>query len=269
MDKGILIGNGLDYYKDLPWLADKGFTAVFLSGPLDCIKNKIAYALQWEIKTTIIDIKCGEWKTIVDEIDSKYYYVDEPYAAGGITEEEIKDRLDYIKQKRPNSKFVIGDIREIQNKKYQPIKDLYYTYTSYTDNWYLPLLDIAIPFGFGNQSPSIKRIYKKVEGRVPFIWVYGQNKLLCHPDEYDKLRKTCDDLSIDLMILYLGDGPDGKYKFNVVSEPDLLENISNFLSDKKPYTTTLWIRRLNMRLRLSINELLTNWNFKEFIDHLF
>ena len=71
-----------------------------------------------------------------------------------------------------------------------------------------------------------------------------------------------------MMILYLGDG-EGKYKFNGVSEHELMENIHHFLNDTKPYTITSWIRRLNLRLRLSINELIKNKNLIEFIDHLF
>jgi len=267
MQKGIYVGNGLDYYEDLPWLVEKGFTAFVIGGDLESIKNKIQYATQWEVKTTIVDIAGGNWKSIVDAVDSKYYYHDEPYLYK-VPESLLIEKLDYIKRERPNSKFVIGDIRAIQKWNYKPINNLYYTYTSYTDNWYLPLLGIAIPIGLGNQSPSIRRIHKKVEGRIPFIWAYGQNKLLCHPDEYHKLRKTCDKLDIDLMILYLGDGS-GKYEFNAISEEQLLLNIDHFLNDTKPYTTSEWWQRLNERLRLSINELLTNWNFKEFIDHLF
>lgn len=269
MEKGIYFGNGLEFYKDLPWLVERGFTAVFLHGDFLSLRHKMTYCMQWNVAITIVSIAGNDWKDIVDEIDSKYYYVDEPYSMEVITDEQIKERLDYIKIKRPGSKFVIGDIREIQKDSYVPIKDLYYTYTSYTNNWYIPYFGIAVPFGLGNQSPSIKRIHKKVEGRFPFMWVYGQNKLLCHPDEYHKLKKTCDDLGIEMMILYLGDGPEGKYKFNTVSEHDLMENIHHFLNDTRPYTINLWIRRLNHRLRLSINELIKNKNLKEFIEHLF
>ena len=270
MDKGIWMGNGLEFYKDLPWLVVKGFTAVRIGisgGPNEQL-GRANFAREQGIKILIADVRDPEtWKETVDLIDAEYYYFDEPYLYD-VPEKELTDRIEYIKEKRPNSKFVIGDIRAIQNWKYKPIKDLYYTYSSYTDNWYLPLLGIAIPIGLGNQSPAIRRIHKKVEGRFPFIWVYGQNKLLCHPDEYHKLRPTCDDLGIDLMMLYLGDGSD-KYIFNSVSRTQVLENIDNFLRDDKPYTRKQWWQGLGHRLRLSFRHLKETKSFKEFIDKLF
>lgn len=262
MHKGIWLGNGLDFYEDLPWLVEKGFTAVRLGisgGPSEQL-NRANYARLHGMKILIGDVRRNDWKETVDLVDAEYYYLDEPYLFD-IPERELLDRIEYIKKKRPDSKFVIGDIRAIQHWKYKPIESLYYTYSSYTDNWYIPFLGVAIPIGFGNQSPSIRRIHKKVEGRFPFIWVYGQNKLLCHPDEYHKLRKTCDELDIRLMMLYLGDGgPDSKYKFNVVSREQLLQNIDHFLADTKPYTTQEWWYRLYSRLKVSI---------LDFIEHLF
>ena len=263
MHKGIWLGIGLDFYEDLPWLVEKGFTAILLGtpgGPAEQLKKSI-YARSHGMQILIADVRStNTWRETVDLVDAEYYYLDEPYLFD-VPESELTDRIEYIKEKRPNSKFVIGDIREIQYKSYKPLNGLYYTYSSYTDNWYIPIIGKAIPIGFGNQSPAIKRIHKKVDGRFPFIWVYGQNKLLCHPDEYHKLRKTCDTLDIDLMMLYVGDGgPGSRYKFNVVSEEQLLKNIDHFLADTKPYTTREWWNRLYTRLKLSV---------VDFVEHLF
>jgi hypothetical protein len=269
MEKGIWIGNTLDYYKDLPWLIEKGFTAVYIgtNGGLSEQLNRFNFALQEGISTFIVDVRNSDWRQTVDTVPAQYFYFDEPYLYN-VDEQELLDRRDYIRKVRPESKFVIGDIRAIQNWRYEPIPEMYYTYSSYTDNWYLPLLGIAIPIGLGDQSPSIKRIHKKVEGRFPFIWVYGKNKLLCHPDEYHELRKTCNDLGINLMMLYAASSSD-KYKFNDVSREQVLKNIDHFLNDTKPYTRREWWQRLVHRLKLSFNHLRETKSFSEFIDKLF
>jgi len=260
MDKGIWVGHAFDFYNDMPFFVEKGFTAAYIpsTGGPDEQKQKADYARSCGIKILITDIRDDTyWKETVNKVDSEIYYQDEPYLYK-YPEKQLLEKLYYVRLNRPNSKFVIGDIRIIQNNDYQPIREMYYTYSSYTDNWKLPFIG-AIPIGLGNQSPSIKRIYKKMQGRMPFIWVYGQNKLLCHPDEYHKLRKTCDELGINLMMLYLGDGH-GKYKFNAVTREEHLEYIEHFMNDTKPYTTREWWQRLYYRLKLSI---------VDFIDHLF
>lgn len=278
MKKGIWIGNGLTIQDDLQELISIGFDTLFIEHYPTLQERLQVYkdAKQLGIKTFVVSIADALWKETIDEIDAEFYYIDEPYEMGHVyspkvDENELKCRLQYVLDNRPNSKFVISGLRHIQKKSYTPIPDLYYTYSSYTDNWYLPIIDIAVPFGFGNQTPAIKRIYKKVGGKMPFLWIYGQNKLLCHPDEYHKLFKTAEDLGIPLLMLYIRDGgsPQSKYIFNKVSHELLMKNISNFISNKKPYTFTQWWKRLFYRLRLSFGQLFRTWNFKEFIDKLF
>jgi hypothetical protein len=214
----------------------------------------------------------NQWKQIVDNINAEYYYIDEPYTMGHHSDDELIQKLNYITSKRPSSKFVIGDIRVIQEKKYIPIPGLNYVYTSYTNNWLIPILDKCIPIGGPNQSPSIKRIYKKTRGAVPWIWVYGQNKIFCHPDEYHKIFKTAEELKIDILFLYISDGITGdndKYRFNVVSKCELWDNINHFIKNEKPYTLLEWWKRFFYRLSLSFKYLFRTWDFKDFINTLF
>ncbi len=272
MKKGIWIGNGLDFYKDLLWIVNKGFDTIYIGGDIEEKRKKVAHSIKCGIKTIILDISYKpQWKQVIDEFDVEYYYIDEPYATRNHTEDELQERIDYIAQKRPNSKFVVGDIRIIQEKKYKPLNKLYYVFTSYTDNWLIPIWDKAIAFGFPNQSPSIKRIHKKTNGKVPWIWVYGQNKIFCHPDEYDKLYKTAKELNIPILMLYLGDGAsnNSKYKFNVVSEVEMLNNIYHFIHNEKPYTFLEWWKRFFHRWALSFKQLFKTWDFKDFINKLF
>jgi hypothetical protein len=271
MKKGILIGNGLDFYKDLTWLVQRGFDTILIGDDIAEKRKKVIFAKECGIQTLILDISYkAQWKQIVDEFDVEYYYIDEPYAMGHHTEDELQERIDYIAEKRPNSKFVIGDIRVIQEKKYKPLNRLHYVFTSYTDNWLIPIWDKAIAFGLPNQSPSIKRIHKRTGGRVPWIWVYGQNKIFCHPDEYDKLYKTAENLGIPMLILYFGDGtPGDKYQFNAISETEMLNNIYHFIHNEKPYTFYEWWQRFFYRWTLSFKQLFKTWDFKDFIDKLF
>jgi hypothetical protein len=271
MKKGIYPGNGLNFYTDLPWLVNRGFDTVLIGDDIVEKRKKVSFALECGIKTLILDISCkSQWKQIVDEFDVEYYYIDEPYTMGNHTEEELKEYTEYIKQIRPNSKFVIGDLRVIQEKKYKPIENLHYVFTSYTNNWLIPIWDKCIAIGGPNQSPSVKRIHKKTEGKVPWIWIYGQNKIFCHPDEYDKLYKTAEELNIPILMLYFGDGtPDSKYQFNRISEEEVMDNIYHFIHNEKPYTFFEWWKRFFHRWSLSFNQLFKTWDFKEFIDKLF
>jgi hypothetical protein len=271
MKKAICIGNGLDFHKDLSWLIARGFTGILISGNIANKLENCSFAKECGMEFIILDIAYKpEWKECVDLIDAEYYYIDEPYANVHHTEEELRERLEYITNKRPNSKFVIGDLRIIQEKKYKPIENLYYVFTSYTDDWLIPIWDKCIPFGLPNQTPSIKRIHKKTNGKVPWIWVYGQNKMFCHPDEYHKLVQTAEKLDIPILFLYLGDGVKGsKYELNAVSEEELLHNIHHFIHDEKPYTLYQWWQRFFYRLKLSFSLLFKTWDFKEFFNTLF
>lgn len=272
MKKAIFLGNGLDIRYDLDELINLGISGLYINGELEKKIHDSNFARERGIQFLIVDVAYKpEWKSTVDQIDAEYYYIDEPYLNKTHTDEELIEILNYVKIKRPNSKFVIGDIRLIQEKKYKPIDGLYYTYTSYTDNWYIPFIDKAIPIGFPDQSPSIKRIYNKTDGRVPFIWVYGQNKLLCHPDEYHKLYKTAKELGLEFMCFYVGDGSagDDKYIFNIVPRVQLIDNLNHFINNEKPYTTIEWISRLYNRLKISFKFLYKTGNFKRFIYTLF
>lgn len=274
MKKGIWIGNGLDFYDDLRWLKDLGFELIYigLEGGIEEQLKKYNYAKSIGFTDFLVDLRLDEWKTTINLIDSAYYYIDEPYIFGR-SDDYIIEKRDYILFRRPSSKLVVGDVRHIQKTSYKPIDGVYYTYTAYTNNWKIDLfgLDLVLPFGGPDQSPSIKRIYKKTGGRVPFIWVYGQNKIFCHPDEYSKLYQTCEDLGINIMILYLGDGAsyDSKYFLNRVSESELLENINNFIHNKRPYTIFSWLSRFFRRLYLSLQELKRTKDLKHFINTLF
>ena len=272
MKKAIHVGNGLFYYIDLPQLVQAGFTGVMIAGEVVEKIKQFEFGKAHGIEFFIVDIAWKpQWKQTVDAIDADYYYIDEPYAMGRHSEDELKEIIDYIAVKRPNSKFIIGDIRVIQEKKYKPIPGLYYTYTSYVNTWLVPIWDKALPFGGPNQSPSIRRLHKKTGGKVPFIWVYGQNKILCHPDEYDKLFKTCEDLGIEFMCLYTGDGGgvDNKYKLNTVTKVELWDNINHFINNEKPYTLVEWWKRFFHRWAISFSYLFKTWNFKDFINTLF
>lgn len=257
MKKGIWFGNGLDFYKDMPWIVNRGFDTVMIKDDITEKRKKVPYAIECGMKTIILDIAWkSQWKQVVDEFDVEYYYIDEPYAMKHHTEEELKEYAEYISQVRPNSKFVIGDLRVIQENKYTPLDKVHYVFTSYTNDWLIPIWDKCIPFGGPNQSPSVERIHKKTGGKVPWIWIYGQNKLFCHPDEYDKLYKTAEKLDIPILMLYFGDGvPGSKYQFNVISEAEMLDNIFHFIHNEKPYTFFEWWQRFFHRLALSFRQL--------------
>lgn len=268
MQKGIWLGMGLTF-EDVPMLIEKGFSVIRIGtsgGPGGQLSRAIFARLSGAEKI-IADIRNDDWKEVVDIVDAEYYYYDEPYEYN-VPEQELIDRIDYIEEVRPDSIFVIGGLRKIQYKSYTPLEKLYYTFSSYTNNWYIPFVGKAIPAGFGNQSPSIRRIHKKVDGRVPWIWAYGKNKILCHPDEYHKLKKTGDNLGIDLMVLYLGGATTGKYALNAVSRETALEYIDHFLADEKPYTFIEWWKREFYRWRQSFS-VLRNKGFNEFIETLF
>lgn len=292
INKGITLPSVGLSISDIYLLNKKGINTVFLASD-SMSKTTENYKKIRESKTEIVVLDIGwgtfdqdYWKQRIDAFDCPYYYMDEPYAARinyyienrQMSKNEAKEsvykdivfRRDYIKRKRPNSKFVIGDIREVMKKDYVPIDDVYYTYTSYTNNIYIPILDKALPFGLGNQSPAIARLYKKVNGRVPFIWVYGGNKLLCHPDEYSKLINTCKKLNIPTAVMYARDGLGSeKYSFNKVNRKQLLEYIDHFLNEETPYTILEWWKRFFYRLGLSFSELFKTWNFKKFFNKLF
>jgi len=288
--KGIILpGSGLDY-SDLENLYQSGIDSVYVqSDSIEVTQERIKIIKEVGIKNIILDIGWGtydqtQWKERIEMFDVPYYYMDEPYLvrtkwymqnrgesefeALRHTSMDIKLRRDLVKFKRPGSKFVIGDIRALLDKDYKPIDDVWYTYTSYTNNIYIPIIGKAIAIGLGNQSPAIKRLYKNVQGRVPFVWVFGKNKLLCHPDEFHKISKTCDNLNIPMQILYTQDGSE-KYKFNSITRADVLEYIEHFIKEEKPYTFWEWWKRLGHRLSLSFGELFRTWNFKEFFDKLF
>jgi len=272
MKYGILLGNGLDFYRDLEIIKKLGFDTIYIHGNLEDKKNKIDYSKNLGFTTIIVDINGGFEHAIecIDKLDADYYYIDEPYTMNIYSHDELTQICKYISEKRPDSKFVIGELRIIQEKKYKPIENAYYVYTSYTNNWYIPIIDKAIPIGQPNQSPAIKRIHKKMNSRVPWIWAYGQNKLLCHPDEYHKLYETAEKLNIPMMILYLGDGiPGTRYELNYVPDSLLFHNICNFILNEKPYTTKQWWKRFFHRIKLSLKKLYETKNLKYFIETLF
>lgn len=272
MKKAICLGNGLTK-ADIPALVEAGITGIIIAGDITTKPADCEYARKCGMEFLIVDVSWKpQWKQTVDDIYAEYYYIDEPYAMNHHNDEELKEIVDYIAVKRPTSKFIIGDIRVIQEKKYTPIDGLYYVYTSYVNNWYVPLLDKLIPFGGPNQSPSIKRIYKKTNGRVPFIWVYGQNKLLCHPDEYHKLYKTAEELGVEFIMFYAGDGstgPTDKYRLNEVTKSELWDNIYHFINNEKPYTFLEWWQRFFHRWAVSFSFLFKTKDFKEFLNTLF
>ncbi len=269
MKHGIWLGMGLDFYEDVPMLIEKGFEVIRVgtAGGANGQSERAIFAREHGAEMIIADVRNTDWKEVVDLLDAEFYYYDEPYEYN-VPEQELIDRVDYIKEKRPDSKFVIGELRKIQYKNYVPLEGLYYTFSSYTNNWYIPIVGKAIPAGFGNQSPSIRRIHKKVDGRVPWIWVYGKNKILCHPDEFHKLKKTADDLDIGLSVLYLGGATRGKYGLNAVPRKTTLEYIDHFLADEKPYTFGEWWKRELYRWKQSFS-VLWNKGWSEFIETLF
>ena len=273
MKKAICLGNGLSLRTDLPQLVSRGINGVLIAGDIATKPSDCEFARQCGVDFLIVDVSWKpQMKQTVDQIDAEYYYIDEPYAMKHHSDEELKEIVDYIKLKRPNSKFIIGDIRVIQEKKYKPIPGLYYTYTSYINNWFIPIVDKCLPFGGPDQSPSLRRIHKKTGGMVPFIWVYGQNKLLCHPDEYHKLYKTGEELGVDFLMFYAGDGGSGaedKYRLNQVTKAQLWDNLDHFIKNEKPYTFTEWWKRFFNRWAVSFSYLFKTWNFKDFINTLF
>lgn len=268
MEKGIWLGMGLTF-EDVPMLIAKGFSVIRVgtAGGANGQLERALYARRYGAKKIIADVARSDWREVVDLVDAEYYYYDEPYEYN-VPQSELIHRIHYIERVRPNSKFVIGCLRKVQYDTYTPLKKLYYTFSSYTNNVYIPFIGKAIPAGFGDQSPSIRRIHKKADGRVPWIWVYGKNKILCHPDEFHKLKKTGDDLGIDLMVLYLGGATSGKYGLNAVSRETTLEYIDHFLADEKPYTLGEWWKREIYRWKQSFS-VLWNKGWSDFIETLF
>jgi hypothetical protein len=195
----------------------------------------------------IVSIRYSDWKERIDNYDAKWYYVDEPYRNGldGIksktwVEAQIRARRDYIAYKRPNSRMVIGDIREILKKDYEPIPDVMYVYTSYISTWFF--FNIPIAFGRPNQSGSIKRLAKIVgKQNIPWIWVFGKNKFFCHPDEFEQLNNTANELGISTQVLYLNNGTEVQEKH--FSLDTMVSVIHAFLEERNEYNVFSWTWR--------------------------
>jgi len=232
MNKGIWLGCNIDKF-DLIHLKDINTLFIQYKDDYRFVKKNAPHITHF-----VVNINHASWKQWIDELDAEYYYIDEPYLRG-VSEATLIERRDYIASQRPNSKLVIGDIRHILKDDYRPIPGIQYTYTSYIGTFIL--FGIPIATGLPDQSNSIRRLHKIVNGEIPFIWLFGKNKWFCYPDEYKQLTETCEDLGIDMQILYMNTGTE--LQETCVTKTLALEYISAFIKGENAYDLFTWTKR--------------------------
>lgn len=257
IEKGIFFGlsnDGVITFNDVPMLLQKGFKYFYVTGD-KVIRRVHNYNKLYElgVRDFIVDVKYSFWKEVVDLIDARYYYIDEPFSNTEkkldyqVTIVELLEIQNYIKKKRPNSDLILGDTYPLLRDYFRPLDFFYYTYTDYKNN--ILINNKPTYLGLGNQSKSIRKIYKKTPN-IPFIWMYGRDKLFCHPDEYHKLFNTCRELNIKLAMLYVPESIIYS-KYNINRETTL-KYINDFANERKPYTFFEWWSKFFKRLIKSL-----------------
>jgi hypothetical protein len=256
MKKGIYLGNGLTI-KDAEGLD----FIIIASDTFEIMDSKITEAVRAGITNIYLWISVAKyfqgmaskeayWRKIVeyysDNLFIKGYYLDEPYSVLHLDNNQISYMRDVIRTIEHCKDFIIGDIREIIKSDYKPIPNVHYAYTSYVDTLFI--FGKPLKFGLPDQSSAIKRLHKKVNGKISFVWMYGQNKIGCHPDEYKSLFRTCKKLGIDKAVIYFGDGVGNGYKNNSVSTHEAGRNLLFFKIEKNPYNFLSWIMKFLERL---------------------
>jgi hypothetical protein len=105
---------------------------------------------------------------------------------------------------KPEDRFIVGDSWRLLKPNWKPNPHIHYCWTGYMGCFHLagrwPL-----PLGLPSQVKALQRLYEKVDGRIPMVWMYGKAKPLCWGDEYKDIWEWCHNRpDIEYTVLYQG-----------------------------------------------------------------